>query len=63
MPKSELERVIQVCRNTGKIPGFAAQSPEEALQRAAQGFQFLTSGSDVGFLLSAAHSGAERLGL
>lgn len=58
-----LERVIQACRNTGKIPGFAAAGPEDAVQRARQGFQYLTSGSDVGFLLEGANAGLKTLGL
>lgn len=49
-----VERVLQACRNTGKIPGFAGASPQQALELAAQGFQFLTAGSDSGFLLSGA---------
>ena len=58
-----LERVIQACRNTGKIPGFAAAGPEDAARRAQQGFQYLTSGSDVGFLLGGARAGLKTLGL
>ncbi len=58
-----LERVIQACRNTGKIPGFAAASPEDAIRRAQQGFRYLTSGSDVGFLVGGARAGLKTLGL
>lgn len=58
-----LERVIQACRNTGKIPGFAAASPEDAVRRAQQGFRYLTSGSDVGFLVGGARAGLKTLGL
>ncbi len=58
-----LERVIQACRNTGKIPGFAAAGPEDAVRRAQQGFRYVTSGSDVGFLLSGARAGLKTLGL
>ncbi len=49
-----IERVLQACRNTGKIPGFAGASPQQAIELAERGFQFLTSGSDAGFLLSGA---------
>mgnify|MGYP001446371213 FL=1 len=49
-----VERVLQACRNTGKIPGFAGNSPQHGMDLAAQGFQFLTAGSDVGFLLGGA---------
>src|ERR687885_705773 len=42
-----LERIVQACRNTGKIPGLACGTPEEAQRRASEGFQFLTAGSDA----------------
>jgi 4-hydroxy-2-oxoheptanedioate aldolase len=56
-----IERVVQVCRNTGKIPGFASETPEQALDRASQGFQFLTSGSDTEFVLQGALNGVAAL--
>ena len=49
-----IERVLEACRNTGKIPGFAGSSPQHGLELAKQGFQFITAGSDVGFLLGGA---------
>ncbi len=52
-----LERVVEACRNTGKIPGLACGSVEEAKLRAEQGFQFLTAGSDIGFMLAGADAG------
>ncbi|HEX2187207.1 MAG TPA: aldolase/citrate lyase family protein [Chloroflexota bacterium] len=58
-----LEQVVQACRNTGKIPGLACPSPEDAKRRAEQGFQFLTAGSDVGFMLAGARAGLGTLGL
>ncbi len=58
-----LERIVQACRNTGKIPGLACPSPEEARRRAEQGFQFLTAGSDAGFMLAGARAGLQTLGL
>ena len=58
-----VERVLDACRNTGKIPGYAGGSPEEALELAGRGFQFLTSGSDVGFMLTGATAGVKTLGL
>jgi 2-keto-3-deoxy-L-rhamnonate aldolase RhmA len=58
-----VERVLEACRNTGKIPGYAGGSPEEALALAERGFQFLTSGSDIGFMLGGAMAGVKRLGL
>jgi len=56
-----LERVVQACRNTGKVAGLACRSLEEAARRPKQGFQFLTAGSDVGFLLSGARAGLKVL--
>jgi 4-hydroxy-2-oxoheptanedioate aldolase len=56
-----IARVLDACRNTGKIPGFASYTPEEARLRAAQGFLFLTAGSDLEILLAGAHSGVDDL--
>jgi 4-hydroxy-2-oxoheptanedioate aldolase len=56
-----IDRVVQACRNTGKIPGFASDTPEQAIDRAGQGFQFLTSGSDAGFMLEGARAGVATL--
>jgi 4-hydroxy-2-oxoheptanedioate aldolase len=56
-----VERVLDACRNTGKVPGFASWSPEEARARADQGFRFLTAGSDLEFMLAGARAGKERL--
>jgi 4-hydroxy-2-oxoheptanedioate aldolase len=58
-----LERIVAACRNTGKVPGLACGSPEEARHRAEQGFQYLTAGSDAGFLLGGARAGLKTLGL
>jgi 4-hydroxy-2-oxoheptanedioate aldolase len=54
-----LETILQACRNTGKAPGLACASPEEARRRADQGWQFLTAGSDAGFMLSGARAGLD----
>ena len=56
-----LERVVQACRNTGKIPGIWTGSPEEAVRRAEQGFRYITAGSDVGFLAAGAAAGLKTL--
>ena len=58
-----LERVIEACRNTGKIPGYAAFAPDAALKMAALGFIYLTAGSDSGFMLDGARKGIQTLGL
>ena len=64
-PRQEeaIARVLEACRNTGKIPGFAAWNPEDALQRAEQGFQFLTCGIDVTYINEAAKQTVAKLGL
>jgi 4-hydroxy-2-oxoheptanedioate aldolase len=56
-----LEKIVQACRNTGKISGLACGSPAEAKMRASQGFQFLTAGGDMGFILSGAKEGLALL--
>jgi 4-hydroxy-2-oxoheptanedioate aldolase len=57
-----LERVVEACRNTGKIPGLACSSPKDARARADQGFQYLTAGSDLGLMLAGATAGLNTLG-
>ncbi len=52
-----LERIVQACRNTGKIPGIDTGSPESVGLRLQQGFQFIIMGSDVRLLQSAAGVG------
>jgi len=49
-----LERVVQACRNTGKIAGIDIGGPDLALLRAQQGFRFIVMGSDVRFLQAGA---------
>ncbi len=56
-----LEKIVQACRNTGTIPGLSCGSPEEAQKYAAIGFQFLTAGSDMGFMAGGAKAGITTL--
>ncbi len=56
-----IERVLEACRNTGTIPGYAAFTPTDAAARARQGFRFLTAGSDRGFLMEGARAGVATL--
>ena len=56
-----IARVLTACHDTGKIPGFASYTPEEARFRAEQGFLFLTVGSDLEILLAGARAGLEQL--
>ena len=57
-----LEKVVQACNNTGKIAGLSCSSPEEAAQRAKQGYRFLTAGADIPLLLGAARAGMKVMG-
>lgn len=56
-----LETVIAACRNTGKVPGIAARSVADGVQRAGLGFRFITAGSDIGFILSGAADALKTL--
>jgi 4-hydroxy-2-oxoheptanedioate aldolase len=56
-----IAQVLTACRNTGKIPGFASYTPEDARLRADQGFLFLTAGCDLEILLAGARSGVAQL--
>jgi 4-hydroxy-2-oxoheptanedioate aldolase len=56
-------RALQACKNTGKIPGIACGSPEEALRRSTEGFQFLNAGGDHTLILTAAKAGVQTVGL
>ena len=55
-----LERVVEACHNTGKIPGFCANDPHDALRRAAAGFQFLTAGAESDFMIGGAIAGVRE---
>ena len=52
-----LERIVQACRNTGKIPGIDTGVPNQAPLRVKQGFKFIPMGADVRMLSGAAASG------
>jgi 4-hydroxy-2-oxoheptanedioate aldolase len=56
-----LEKVVQACNNTGKVPGIACASPEEALRRVEQGFRFNTAGGDSGMIINGAAAGLKVL--
>jgi 4-hydroxy-2-oxoheptanedioate aldolase len=56
-----VEKTLQACKNTGKFAGYACGSVEQAALFAARGFQFLTAGSDIGFLLQGAAAGLKTL--
>ncbi|MCI0475006.1 MAG: aldolase/citrate lyase family protein [Anaerolineales bacterium] len=56
-----LERVVQACRNTGKIPGIDVGAPDTAAQRAALGFRCILMGSDTRFMLNSAVAGLKSV--
>lgn len=58
-----LAEIVRACKAVGKIPGIAAASPEDARARADQGFQFITAGSDAGFMMAGALAGLKTLSL
>jgi 4-hydroxy-2-oxoheptanedioate aldolase len=56
-----LEAILEACRNTGKIPGIAGRSVDDAINRAKQGFRFVTAVNDGGLLESGAEEAVSRL--
>ena len=56
-----LEAILQACANTGKIPGIAGRSVDDALHRAKQGFRFITASSDATMLSAGAADAVGRL--
>ncbi|MBI5301354.1 MAG: hypothetical protein HY868_04385 [Chloroflexi bacterium] len=58
-----LERIVQACRNTGKIPGIdtGAAGPESAPKRVAQGFIYIPMGSDAKFVTGGAVAGLKMV--
>jgi 4-hydroxy-2-oxoheptanedioate aldolase len=59
--KRALEKVVQACRNTGKIPGISGFGIEDGIERARAGFQYITAGGDQDFLMQGALAGLQRL--
>lgn len=56
-----LEAILEACRNTGKIPGIAGRSVDDAINRAKQGFRFVTAVNDGGLLEAGAKDAISRL--
>lgn len=56
-----LERVVQACHNTGKIPGIDIGAPDTAVKRVQQGFRFIPMGNDVKFMNNAALAGLNQV--
>lgn len=55
--QAALTSVVEACHRAGKVPGFAAFTPEHAVRARELGFRFLTSGWDIGFLTGGARAG------
>lgn len=49
-----VDRILDAARRHGKACGYMAGSPDEVLDRIAQGFRFVAAGSDARLLASAA---------
>jgi 4-hydroxy-2-oxoheptanedioate aldolase len=56
-----LQKVLKACENTGKISGIAGRSVADAVKRAELGFQFITAGSDLGFVVAGADAALKTL--
>ncbi len=56
-----LERVVEACRNTGKIPGIDTGAPAMAAKRVEQGFRFIPMGADLRFLAASAAAGIKTM--
>jgi 4-hydroxy-2-oxoheptanedioate aldolase len=59
--RAATDRVLEACRKTGKVPGYAGSSPAEGRELAQRGFRFITAGSDAGFMISGAREGIKTL--
>ena len=57
--EAAIQRVLEVCRKIGKIPGIAAGPDFE--QRIAQGFRFVTNGSDAMYVRNGAQEALRRI--
>ncbi len=56
-----LERVVQACRNTGKISGIDVGAPDTAAQRVTQGFRCILMGNDARFMANGAMAGLKTV--
>ncbi len=54
-----LERIVQACHNTGKIPGIDIGAPDTVAQRVAQGFRCIWMGNDARFVANSAVMGVK----
>lgn len=56
-----VEDVVQACRNTNTIAGYACSSPAQAVGMAERGLQFLTVDSDIAFLINGAQNALREI--
>ena len=59
--RAAILRVLDACRRTSKIPGFAG-SGENAKEWVDQGFLFVTAGYDASYVMAGAREALRRLG-
>ena len=57
-----LSRILEACRNTGKIPGISTGHFSDARQFIEQGFLFVTAGYDDGYVAQGAEEALRELG-
>jgi 4-hydroxy-2-oxoheptanedioate aldolase len=60
---SSLDKVLEACRNTGTIPGYAGGDADEGRRLFDLGFRYITVGADVSFLVEGARSTLAALGV
>ena len=56
-----IDEIIAVCKELGVPLGTISSGPEEALKLAKQGFQFISIGSDISFMQSAARNAIAKV--
>ena len=57
--EAAIQRVLEVCRKIGKVPGIAAGMDFE--RRIAQGFRFVTNGSDALYVRNGAQEALRKI--
>lgn len=50
--QNAIDRALDVILDAGKIPGTFAMNPEDCRKRMAEGFRFVSVGSDIGVLVN-----------
>ena len=60
--KEALQHILATCKKHGIAPGLHCGTPEEALMRAEEGWQFIAIASELRFMLKATSEVVEKLG-